>query len=131
MSFDCEKLIDAARRAAVNAYARYSGVKIGAAAYANGKYYSGCNVENASFGLTVCAERVALFSAVADGVKSIDAIAVYSDDVEPVPCGACRQVVAEFAAKDCRIFVCKGDAVKEFSASELLPHSFTLSEDKK
>lgn len=131
MSLDRVKLIDAARRATLNAYAPYSGVKIGAAAYANGKVYSGCNVENASFGLTVCAERVAVFSAVADGAKNIEAIAVYSDDVEPAPCGACRQVVAEFAAKDCRIFVCKGDAVKEFPASELLPHSFTLSEDKK
>lgn len=131
MSCDCEKLIDAARRAAVNAYSPYSGVKIGAAVYAGGKYYSGCNVENASYGLTVCAERVALFSAIADGERVIDAVAVFSDDVTPVPCGACRQVVAEFAAKDCRIFVCKGDAVKEFSASELLPHSFTLSEDKK
>ena len=131
MSFDCEKLIDAARRAAVNAYSPYSGVKIGAAVYANGKYYSGCNVENASYGLTVCAERAALFSAVADGAKSIDAIAVYSDDVEPVPCGACRQVVAEFAAKDCRIYVCKGEEREEFCAAQLLPHLFTLSEDKK
>ena len=131
MSFDCEKLIDAARRAAVNAYSPYSGVKIGAAVYAGGKYYSGCNVENASFGLTVCAERVAVFSAVADGAKSIDAIAVYSDDVEPVPCGACRQVVAEFAAKDCRIYVCKGEEREEFCAAQLLPHLFTLSEDKK
>lgn len=131
MSCDCAKLIDAAMRAAVNAYSPYSGVKIGAAVYANGKYYSGCNVENASFGLTVCAERAAVFSAVADGVKSIDAIAVYSDDVEPVPCGACRQVVAEFAAKDCRIYVCKGEEREEFCAAQLLPHSFTLSEDKK
>ncbi len=131
MSCDCAKLIDTARRAAVNAYSPYSGVKIGAAVYAGGKYYSGCNVENASFGLTVCAERAAVFSAVADGVKSIDAIAVYSDDVEPVPCGACRQVVAEFAAKDCRIYVCKGEEREEFCAAQLLPHSFTLSEDKK
>ena len=131
MSCDCAKLIDAARRAAVNAYSPYSGVKIGAAVYAGGKYYSGCNVENASFGLTVCAERAAVFSAVADGAKSIDAIAVYSDDVEPVPCGACRQVVAEFAAKDCRIYVCKGEEREEFCAAQLLPHSFTLSEDKK
>lgn len=131
MSCDCSKLIDAARRAAVNAYSPYSGVKIGAAVYAGGKYYSGCNVENASFGLTVCAERVALFSAIADGEHVIDAIAVYSDDVEPVPCGACRQVVAEFAAKDCRIYVCKGEEREEFCAAQLLPHSFTLSEDKK
>ena len=131
MSCDCEKLIDAARRAAVNAYSPYSGVKIGAAVYAGGKYYSGCNVENASYGLTVCAERAAVFSAVADGAKSIDAIAVYSDDVEPVPCGACRQVVVEFAAKDCRIYVCKGEEREEFCAAQLLPHSFTFSEDKK
>ncbi len=131
MSCDCAKLIDAARRAAVNAYARYSGVKIGAAVYAGGKYYSGCNVENASFGLTVCAERVALFSAIADGERVIDAVAVFSDDVTPVPCGACRQAIAEFAAKDCRIYVCKGEEREEFCAAQLLPHSFTLSEDKK
>lgn len=131
MNANRAKLIDAARRAAANAYAPYSGVKIGAAVYAGGKCYAGCNIENASYGLTVCAERVALFSAVADGARVIDAVAVFSDEVAPVPCGACRQAIAEFAAEECRIYVCKGEEIEEFCADRLLPRAFKLSEDKK
>lgn len=127
MSADIEILLSAAENAARNAYSPYSGVKIGAAVFAGGNIYCGCNVENASFGLTVCAERNAVFAAIAGGEKSFDAIAVYSDDVMPMPCGACRQVIAEFAP-GCDVVVRCGDRTVRIRADELLPRSFVFKE---
>lgn len=95
---DYRALLDAAEAAKQNAYAPYSNFRVGAAVLTkSGKSYSGCNVENVSFGLTLCAERVALASAVADGEREFLAVAITTDKDEPVsPCGACRQVLAEF-----------------------------------
>ena len=117
------QLLAAARRAATLAYAPYSKFKVGAALLcADGSVITGCNVENASYGLTICAERVAIGRAVAEGKRKFVAIAVVAlgkKGKEVRPCGACRQVLIEFSAR-CRV-VCP-DAT--FSASELLPSVF-------
>jgi cytidine deaminase len=93
-----DSLVEAAKKARSRAYSPYSGVKIGAAVLASdGKIYTGANIENASYGLSCCAERTAIFKAVSEGAPKIDAIAVVgkSDDFTR-PCGACRQVMTEF-----------------------------------
>ena len=97
MSF--EALLEQARATRDQAYAPYSRFAVGAALRSkNGRVFTGCNVENLSFGLTICAERNALFSAIAAGEREFDAIAIVAESKEPVtPCGACRQVLAEFA----------------------------------
>src|SRR5271154_4664561 len=97
MNFD--ELLLAARKVRESAYAPYSRFQVGAALRtASGRIYCGCNVENLSFGLTVCAERAAVFAAVAAGETRFEAIAVVADSVQPVtPCGACRQVLVEFS----------------------------------
>ena len=122
-----ESLIEAAAQARRQAYAKYSNFAVGAALRAtNGRVYVGCNVENISFGLTICAERNALAAAIAAGERSFEAIAVVSDSIEPVsPCGACRQVLAEFAP-DLKILSVTTDGVMfEASLSELLPRPTT------
>jgi len=92
------KLIPAATAARLAAHAPYSSFKVGAALLTkDGRVFTGCNVENLSYGLTICAERNAIFAAVAAGVREFEAIAIVADTREPVsPCGACRQVMAEF-----------------------------------
>jgi cytidine deaminase len=93
-----EALINAATQARENAHARFSNFKVGAALQtAEGKIYGGCNVENATYGLTICAERVAIFKAISEGERRFDAIAVVTDtDTLTPPCGACRQLIWEF-----------------------------------
>jgi cytidine deaminase len=93
-----DKLIAAAKEARENAHAKFSNFKVGAALRAaSGKIFGGCNVENATFGLTVCAERVAIFKAISEGERRFDAIAVVTDtDALTPPCGACRQLIWEF-----------------------------------
>jgi cytidine deaminase len=94
-----DELVATAREARENAYSPYSKFKVGAALRtASGRIFRGCNVENLSFGLTICAERNAVFAAVAAGETQFEAIAVVADSVQPVtPCGACRQVLIEFS----------------------------------
>jgi len=121
-----KELIEKAKRARLKAYAPYSNFKVGAALLTkSGKVYTGANVENSVFGLTVCAERVAVFKAVNKGEKNFVKIVVVADKNPPVtPCGACRQVLSEFA-KDLKI-VCanlKGK-VERYSLRELLPEAF-------
>lgn len=121
-------LVSAAKAASRNAYAPYSKYTVGAAVLtADGAIVAGCNVENASFGLAICAERNAVFRAVADGAREIVAVALYTPTPEPpTPCGACRQVLAEFG-RDVNIrCVCDGPAAADFSIGELLPGAFTL-----
>jgi cytidine deaminase len=120
---DERDLITAARTARQCAYAPYSSFAVGAALLdADGRTFVGCNVENVSFGLTMCAERVAVGSAVAAGATNFDAIAVVSDSAEPVvPCGACRQVLAEFSPSLRVISATINGSVTEFSLASLLP----------
>lgn len=117
-------LIAAARKAREHAYAPYSGYTVGAAVRtASGKLFSGANVENASYGLTVCAERVAIQAAVSQGEHDITALAVITGDGAS-PCGACRQVLHEFS-RDAKIFI--GDAAgahRETTLAALLPEAF-------
>jgi cytidine deaminase len=117
------KLIDVASEARRRAHAPYSGFAVGAALLTkSGKVFRGCNVENASLGLTICAERSAIAAAVADGEKDFVAIAVVADSAQPiVPCGACRQVLAEFNPELKVIASTSGGLVQEFPLIDLLP----------
>ena len=123
-----QQLANAARAAGAHAYCPYSGFAVGAAVLtAEGAIASGCNVESASFGLTVCAERNAIFRAVADGARAIVALVLYTPTPEPVtPCGACRQVIAEFARDATIRAICSGAKRREYTVEQLLPNRFTL-----
>lgn len=125
-----QNLIEEARKAAAFAYAPYSGFQVGAALLsAGGDIYRACNVENASYGLTMCAERNAVFQAVAAGDRDLKALAVIGPGTEPVaPCGACRQVLVEFNP-DLRVVMgsAAGDAIRVATAGELLPSAFQLT----
>ena len=120
------RLEKAAREAAARAYAPYSEFPVGAAVVAaSGKLYAGCNVENASFGLCNCAERTAIFTAIAAGEKSIKAVAVYTPTPLPTaPCGACRQVINEFGPEALVISVCDTKNRIETNLTALLPGAF-------
>ena len=125
-----DPLILQARAAAERAYVPYSKFRVGAAVVADGETFTGCNVENASYGLTVCAERVALFTAVAAGHTRVQRLAVTCVDASPelgpdgrMPCGACRQVMAELMGLDAEVMV---DGAGTFKVSDLLPRAFTL-----
>jgi cytidine deaminase len=125
---DKNTLVEKAIEARSKAYVPYSKFQVGAAIItSNDNVYLGCNIENASYGLTNCAERTAIFKAVSEGDTVIKAIAVVGDTDGPVsPCGACRQVIAEFATEDTKIYLANlnGD-VKETTISEILPGYFT------
>lgn len=124
-----QQLIHAARAAQQHAYAPYSGYPVGAAVRTvEGRIFIGCNVENASYGLSICAERAAVFSAIAAGARAIVAVAVCTPD-GGTPCGACRQVLAEFAplSENCTVWIVKPDAVvAKHTLAELLPYRFRL-----
>src|ERR1700731_5042052 len=95
---DYESLVSAAKEARLNAHAPFSNFRVGAALRANsGRVFGGCNVENATYGLTICAERVAIFKAMSEGERGFDAVSVVTDrDTLTPPCGACRQLIWEF-----------------------------------
>jgi cytidine deaminase len=121
-----DQLIQAAIEARKNAYVPYSKFQVGAALLADGKVYGGCNVENASYGLTNCAERTAIFKAASEGQRKIQAIAIVADTEGPVsPCGACRQVIAEFSDENTKVYLTnlKGD-VTEWTVAQMLPGFF-------
>lgn len=118
------KLYEAAEKAKENAYAPYSGFKVGAALKTkNGNIYIGCNVENVSFGATICAERTAACSAIAAGEKEFEAIAIAADRKATFPCGICRQFLCEFG--DIDVIIEMEEGLKVFRLSELMPHSFS------
>ncbi len=120
------RLTDAARAAARNAYCPYSDFAVGAAVLADdGAVYAGCNVENTSYGLTVCAERNAIAAAVTAGARSFEAVLIYTATGTPTPpCGACRQVLREFV-EDMPVYgACEVEPVREWRLSELLPEPF-------
>ncbi|MFD0710979.1 cytidine deaminase [Paenibacillus sp. GCM10027626] len=128
-----EELVQEALEARKQAYAPYSKFQVGAAIRAGGKVYRGCNVENASFGLSNCAERTAVFKAVSDGHRKIEEIAVVGDTEGPIsPCGACRQVLAEFCDGDTKIYLSnlRGDT-EEWTMAELLPGAFKAKDMEK
>lgn len=125
---ELEALVAAARAARENAYAPYSNFRVGAAVMgASGRIYVGCNVENATYGATVCAERAAICSMVASGETRLMAVAVFTDASPPAsPCGICRQVLVEFA-EDAPVVVASLEVQSVLSLAALLPERFALS----
>ncbi|MCR5784245.1 MAG: cytidine deaminase [Eubacterium sp.] len=129
-----KELINAAFFARDNAYIPYSGFAVGAAVFTEGgKIYTGCNVENASYGATVCAERCAIFKAVSEGETRIKAIAICggpkSVGVEEycMPCGICRQVISEFGDSETKIIIAKSaEDYKMYGLEDILPFAFEL-----
>jgi cytidine deaminase len=122
-------LLEAARKAAQKSHSPYSNCKVGAALLcADGTVFTGCNVENASYGLTICAERIAIFSAITAGRRDFVAMAVVADGGNmPYPCGACRQVLAEFCREEFSVYIAKAGALGEYEVdclAALLPNSF-------
>jgi cytidine deaminase len=128
-----EKLVKEAKRAAQLSYSPYSHFRVGACVEVEGDlWYSGTNIENASYGLTICAERVAIVKAVSHGHTKLKRVVVYgpSDEVRTAPCGACRQFIKEFAYYN-SVFdetmihcVCNTDSTMVFTMKELLPYAF-------
>lgn len=121
-----ERLAAEARRVSRAAYCPYSEFRVGAAVLTDeDEVFAGCNVENASYGLTICAERNALFQAVARGRRSVRAVVVYTPTASPTaPCGACRQVLNEFGPDAVVLCVCDGPETLRATLSELLPRAF-------
>jgi cytidine deaminase len=124
-----DTLISAARQARENAHAPFSNFRVGAALRAkSGRIYTGCNVENASYGLTMCAERVAIFKAVSEGDSGFEAIAVVTDtEALTPPCGACRQIIWEFCGDVDVVLANLGGKVEVERAGKLLPRAFDAS----
>lgn len=119
-----DELVRRAREVLPGAYAPYSHYAVGAAIYACGEFFTGVNVENASYGLTICAERAAAVAAVTAGCRRFDAIAIAVSQGQATPCGACRQFLREFGL-DFPVFLVSDDGmVREFTLAELLPESF-------
>ena len=127
-----KELISAALKARKNSYSPYSGYSVGAAILCkDGSVFTGCNVENASYGATMCAERTALFAAVAAGHRDFEAVAIVGGKAGeadlPYPCGSCRQVLSEFCGSDFRVIVAKSTVdYEEHTLGSLLPYSFSL-----
>ena len=133
MEEEIKELYDVAIAVKGNAYAPYSNFHVGSALRTKtGKIFSGCNVENSSYGVTICAERNAIFKMVSEGEIKIASILVVGDtETFLPPCGACRQVIAEFSDKDTVVVMCNrnGD-YKEITVGEILPYGFSLKNDR-
>lgn len=129
---DKKTLIKKALESKEKAYVPYSNFHVGAALLTeDGKVYTGCNIEIASYSPTICAERTAIFKAVSEGSKKIDTIAIVADGEDTFPCGVCRQVIREFG-KDATIIIANSEEdYKEYSLDQLLPHSFGPEDLKK
>lgn len=124
-----QSLIDLAIEASQQSYVPYSHFPIGAAVVTkDGTIFTGCNIENASFGLTNCGERTAIFKAVSEGYQDFTEMVIYgAESTKPIsPCGACRQVMVEFLEPTCKVtLVAKDRSTVETTVGELLPYSFT------
>lgn len=133
---DKKELVKEALAAREFAYTPYSHFNVGAALLcADGKVFRGCNIENASYSPTVCAERTAFFKAISEGEHNFNAIAIVGGPAgaPPVdfcfPCGVCRQVMAEFCSRNFTIYIAKNeDEINEYTLEDILPHSFTKSD---
>jgi cytidine deaminase len=125
-------LREAAMRALDNAYAPYSNFRVGAALRTkSGRLITGCNMENAAYGLAICAETLAVAYAVSQGLTEFDEIAIATDDSEPTPpCGACRQVLNEFAPSIRISSYTRGGKEASWTLEELLPHAFVLNQSR-
>lgn len=123
---EIEKLIKAARKAQKLAYAPYSGFQVGAALLTkDDRIFTGCNVENATYGLSICAERVVMTKAVSEGHKDFAVLVVVADSEKPVsPCGACRQFMLEFDPQMQVVMVGENGQRRRMTVAELLPHYF-------
>lgn len=126
-SHDATALLSAARAARRRAYAPYSRFRVGAAVMAGGRIFTGANLENASYGLTLCAERAAVSAAVLQGARRLDAIAIASGTSPPTPpCGMCLQTLAEFAGPELPVLLAGGrGGGRRTTLGELLPHAFS------
>lgn len=132
MNFQPSQLYDIAQTVSRNAYAPYSGFKVGAALLTeDGRVYSGVNIENSSYGATICAERTAFVKAISEGEKQFTAIAVYAEGEEAIPCGICRQFMYEFAPEIMVITGTSRDELNVRTLAELLPVGFSLKGGKK
>lgn len=125
---DNKALIDMALKAMGNAYAPYSGFKVGAALLCSDKkVYTGCNIENSSYGASNCAERTAIFKAVSEGEREFEKIAIVSSSGDfTFPCGICRQVLSEFMYDKTVVLFSEKDGIREFKVKDLLPEAFRL-----
>lgn len=125
---DNTQLIKLAQEAAKKAYAPYSGFNVGAALLCkSGNVYTGCNVENSSYGASNCAERTAVFKAVSEGEREFVKIAIVSEKGGlTFPCGICRQVLSEFMPNGSIVLYSDEQGIKEFTLNELLPYAFKL-----
>lgn len=131
-SMPVQALIELALAAKEQAYVPFSHFHVGAALEtADGRVYTGCNIENSSFGATNCAERTAIFKAVSDGVREVRQLAIVSDDENYCsPCGICRQVMAEFAAPGFLVHLARPDGeYKSYTMREILPEAFRLEKN--
>ncbi|HEU4895693.1 MAG TPA: cytidine deaminase [Acidimicrobiia bacterium] len=131
MTADRDVLVSTARRAAENAYAPYSGFRVGAVAVdGDGPIFTGANVENAAYPSSSCAEANAVAAAASAGARSLDTVAVACIDADTVdgayPCGRCRQIMSEFDVKRVVVTGADGSEVREHTLDELLPYRFTL-----
>ncbi|HXG93794.1 MAG TPA: cytidine deaminase [Blastocatellia bacterium] len=122
-----DELVERAKEARSMAHAPYSNFEVGAALLAaDGRVFTGCNIENSTYGLTMCAERVAIFKAVSEGAQEISKMAVVADFDNPTPpCGCCRQMIWEFSSDDTEVILANlsGD-VQKFAIKELFPEAF-------
>lgn len=123
-------LLRRAEEALPGCYAPYSGIRIAAVLEASdGSLHTGVNVENASYGLTICAERSAVSAAAAAGKRKFLRILIYSPDCLPLPCGACRQVLGEFCGGEVQVVAASPDGKEVFTLDQLLPHPFDLKKE--
>lgn len=129
-----EKLCELAKQAMQHAYVPYSGYQVGAALLcSDGSVYQGCNIENAAYSPTNCAERTAFFKAVYDGHRAFEAIAVCGGKGGVItgafpPCGVCRQVMREFCGDDFKVYLIHPEGFEALTLADLLPHSFSAQE---